>query len=233
MVITPANMDPKYTAIFKNNKIWAEEQLSKDPQFFVNLAKDQTPDFLYIGCSDSRVHANEITGLALGDLFVHRNIANLVDSTDMNCQSVIQYAVETLRVKHIVICGHYGCGGVRAAMRKVDQGLIDGWLRNIRDIYRIHQEELDRLDNEKKQYERLVEINAIEQAMNILKIGSVQRRLLKEGFPKVHAWVYDINTGLLKDLKHDFQSELSGFMKIYKLEERHPEEISASRILGE
>src|SRR5690606_19074363 len=167
--------------VFENNRRWVEEHTRADPNFFEDLAKTQDPDFLYIGCADSRVPANQIMGLHPGDVFEHRNIANLVVNTDMNAQSVIQYAVEQLGVKHVVVCGHYGCGGVRAAMQSQDLGLLNGWLRNIRDVYRLHHEELDAIEDEEARYRRLVELNVYEQCVNVIKTSWVQQSFLRTG----------------------------------------------------
>ncbi|MCB9261873.1 MAG: carbonic anhydrase [Flavobacteriales bacterium] len=209
--------EKKYDEIFDNNRAWVEEMKHKDANFFEKLAKDQSPDYLYIGCSDSRVPANTIMGLEPGDVFVHRNIANMVVSTDLNIQSVIEYAVVHLEVKHIVVCGHYGCGGVNAAMQSKDYGLLNGWLRNIRDVYRLHQKQLDAFENKKERFDRLVELNVQEQCVNIIKIASVQKKYLENGFPKVHGWVYDLREGLLVDLNLDFEDILKNIQNIYDL----------------
>jgi len=151
----------QYRQVFANNREWVAAKLKADPNYFEELAKGQTPNFLYIGCADSRVPANEIMGLAPGDIFVHRNIANLVVNTDLNAQSVIEYAVVHLKVKHIIVCGHYGCGGVKGAMQPQDLGILNGWLREIRDVYRIHKKELDQIEDEENRYRRLIELNVI------------------------------------------------------------------------
>ncbi len=206
-----------YDQIFENNRRWAEEQLRADPEFFTRLAREQRPDFLYIGCSDSRVPANQIMGLAPGDVFVHRNVANLVNNVDLNVMSVINYAVRRLDVKHIIVCGHYGCGGVQAAMQPLDLGILNPWLRNIRDVYRLHKAELDALKDETQRYERLVELNVTEQYINVIKTAAVQQSFLKRGFPTVHAWVFDMRTGIIKDLKHDFRETLHNIQEVYDL----------------
>lgn len=206
-----------YDKIFENNRHWAEEQLRSDPDFFTKLSVSQSPDFLYIGCSDSRVPANQIMGLAPGDVFVHRNVANLVNNVDLNVMSVISYAVQQLDVKHIIVCGHYGCGGVRAAMQSKDLGILNPWLRNIRDVYRFHKEELNAIQDEAQRYDRLVEINVIEQSINIIKTAAVQKSYLKRGFPTVHSWVFDLRTGLINDLKLDFVKTLRHIQEIYDL----------------
>jgi carbonic anhydrase len=208
-----------YQQVFENNKKWVESKISQDADFFEKLAKDQNPDFLYIGCADSRVPANEIMGLEPGEVFVHRNIANLVVNTDLNVQSVIHYAVVHLRVKHIIVCGHYGCGGVKAAMMSKDLGLLNPWLRNIRDVYRLHQDELDAITNLDERYDRLVELNVKEQCINVVKVASVQQRYYHEGYPTVHGWVYDLHNGYLKDLDLDMEYEVSKIAKIYDLHE--------------
>jgi carbonic anhydrase len=206
-----------YDKIFENNRHWAEEQLRADPEFFNKLSLTQRPDFLYIGCSDSRVPANQIMGLAPGDVFVHRNVANLVNNVDLNVMSVINYGVRQLDVKHIIVCGHYGCGGVQAAMQSKDLGILNPWLRNIRDVYRLHKAELNAIQDEAKRYDRLVEINVIEQSINIIKTAAVQKSYLKRGFPTVHAWVFDMRTGLINDLKLDFVQTLRTIQEIYDL----------------
>ncbi len=208
----------EYKEVFDNNKKWVESKIAHDADFFEKLAKDQNPEFLYIGCSDSRVPANEIMGLEPGEVFVHRNIANLVVNTDMNVQSVINYAVVHLKVQYIVVCGHYGCGGVKAAMMPKDMGLLNPWLRNIRDVYRIHQDELDSIPDLDQRYDRLVELNVLEQCINVVKVAEVQKRWYQERLPSVHGWVYDLHNGLLKDLDLDMPKELAKIRKIYDLQ---------------
>ncbi len=208
----------KYEQVFENNRAWVESVKKEDANFFEKLAKGQTPEFLYIGCSDSRVPANVIMGLEPGDVFVHRNIANVVDNIDVNANSVIQYAVENLGVKYVVICGHYGCGGVQAAMQPVDMGLMNGWLRNVRDVYRIHRDELNSITDEDARYRRLIELNVQEQCIQVIKSSWVQKSFLKNGYPTVHGWVYDLADGLLKDLEIDFRKHLEGIREIYKLD---------------
>lgn len=206
-----------YEEIFKRNKKWVEEKLSSDKDFFTKLSADQQPDYLYIGCSDSRVPANEISGLEPGELFVHRNIANLVNNVDLNVMAVINYAVTHLKVKHIIICGHYNCGGVKAAMQSVDLGLLNPWLRNIRDVYRMHKEELNSIKDESLRYNRLVELNVREQCINVIKTAVVQKSYIERGFPIVHGWVFDMKNGLLLDLKIDFLKILREIQEIYNL----------------
>jgi carbonic anhydrase len=207
----------RYNSIFDNNRQWVASMKEKDADFFEKLAKDQTPDFLYIGCSDSRVPANEIMGLEPGDVFVHRNVANVVASIDLNVMSVINYAVAHLKVKHIIVCGHYNCGGVRAAMLPKDMGILNPWLRNIRDVYRLHQGELDGITDEHARYNRLVELNVQEQAVNVIKTAVVQKSYVANQYPTVHGWVFDLKTGLLKDLNLDFPEILKNIQKIYDL----------------
>lgn len=206
-----------YEQIFQNNREWAEKQLREDPEFFNRLAREQRPDFLYIGCSDSRVPANQIMGLPPGDVFVHRNVANLVNNVDLNVMSVINYGVRHLDVKHIIVCGHYGCGGVKAAMQPKDLGILNPWLRNIRDVYRLHKAELDTFTDEVQRYDRLVELNVTEQCINIIKTAAVQRSFLERGFPTVHGWVFDMRTGQLKDLRIDFRETLRNIQEVYDL----------------
>lgn len=207
----------KIKQIFENNKEWIQEKLNKDADYFSNLSKGQNPDILYIGCSDSRVTAEELMGVAPGDVFVHRNIANMVPNTDLSAMSVIDYAVAHLEVKHVVVCGHYYCGGVKAAMQSQDLGILNPWLRNIRDVYRIHQAELDDIKDEEARYKRLVELNVQEQCINVIKTAEVQKAVLDRGI-SVHGWVFDINSGKLIDLKIDFSEILKDVMKIYHLD---------------
>ncbi|MCL1073154.1 carbonate dehydratase [Shewanella dokdonensis] len=185
--------------LFDNNRRWAERINDENPHFFEALAKQQTPEFLWIGCADSRVPSNQIIDLMPGEVFVHRNIANLVIHTDLNCLSVIQYAVDVLKVKHIMVVGHYGCGGVKASMSTQRQGLIDNWLGHIRDIYRLHQQELDSLE-EQARYDRLCELNVIEQVANVVSTSIVQDAWERGQELAVHGWLYSIENGLLTDL---------------------------------
>lgn len=202
--------------IFSNNKKWIEERLQIDENYFKNLSSGQSPEILYIGCSDSRVSAEELMGVQPGDVFVHRNIANMVPNTDLNVMSVINYAVTHLKVKHLVICGHYYCGGVKAAMQSEDLGLLNPWLRNIRDVYRLHKSELNLIDCEDEKYNRLVELNVQEQCVNVLKTADVQKALLEKRIT-VHGWVWDIQSGKLIDLKIDFEKILEDIREIYRL----------------
>lgn len=207
----------KFEQIFKNNEIWVADKLEKDPEYFNNLVKGQSPDFLYIGCSDSRVTAEDLMGVQPGEVFIHRNIANMVVSIDLNVMSVINYAVKHLKVKHIIVCGHYACGGVKAAMQPADMGILNPWLRNIRDVYRIHKEELNAIEEESARYDRLVELNVQEQCINVIKLAAVQEAYKERGIT-VHGWVFDIHSGKLIDLKIDFPKILSEIMEIYRLE---------------
>lgn len=209
-----------YAKIFAANKEWAREKKAEDPDFFQQLVDDQNPDFLYIGCADSRVHANEIMGLQPGEVFVHRNIANMVINTDLNALSVINYAVEYLNVKYIIVCGHYNCGGVQAAMEHLDYGILNPWLRCIRDVYRLHEKELDAIEEEQQRFRRLVEINTYEQCLNVIKTAEVQRSYYRTGYPLVAGWVYDLKDGMLKDLNINFEKELEQIRKIYDLSKK-------------
>ena len=210
-------MKKSYEVIFENNRKWVESQLVNDPEFFKNLSATQTPEYLYIGCSDSRVSAEEMMGMKPGEVFVTRNVANVVNALDMSSTAVIQYAVEHLKVKHIIVCGHYGCGGVKAAMTPQDLGLLNPWLRNIRDVYRLHQQELDSIDDEQKRYDRLVELNVQEQCINVIKMAVVQEQYLLDEYPVVHGWVFDMRTGKIIDLEIDFENTLKDIQKIYNL----------------
>ncbi|PQJ11889.1 carbonic anhydrase [Flavipsychrobacter stenotrophus] len=202
--------------IFKNNEEWIQEKLSIDKDYFENLAKGQSPEFLYIGCSDSRVTAEELMGLQPGEAFIHRNIANLVNNVDLNVMTVLNYAVRVLKVKHIIVCGHYNCGGVKAAMEPKDLGILNPWLRNIRDVYRFHKDELNAITDEKRRYERLVELNVQEQCVNLIKTAAVQEAYYQRGIT-VHGWVFDIHTGKLINLDIDFPKILAEITEIYKL----------------
>ena len=213
-------MKQSYKKIFENNRAWVEARMQQDPHFFERMAYAQNPDYLYIGCSDSRVSAEEMMGLNPGEVFVHRNVANVVNAIDMNASSVIQYAVRELKVKHIIVCGHYHCGGIAAAMEQKDYGLLNPWLRNIRDVYRIHQEELDAIEDPATRFDRLVELNVQEQVINVIKMTSVQQRYAEEGLPVVHGWIFDVRTGLLKDLEIDFEAMLGDIMQIYNLTDK-------------
>ncbi len=203
--------------VFENNEAWVKEKLSTDKNYFKELGKGQSPELLYIGCSDSRVTTEDLMGLGPGEVFVHRNIANMVISIDLNVMSVVNYAVDHLKVKHIVVCGHYACGGVKAAMQSADLGILNPWLRNIRDVYRIHRKELDSIVDEELKYDRLVELNVQEQCINLIKTAAIQKAARDRGL-KVHGWVFDIHTGRLIDLKIDFEAILTNIMEIYHLD---------------
>lgn len=207
----------KFDRVFENNEKWIQEKLASDTDYFDKLGKGQNPELLFVGCSDSRVTAEELMGLGPGEVFVHRNIANMVISIDLNVMSVVTYAVEHLKVQHVVVCGHYGCGGVKAAMQSADLGILNPWLRNIRDVYRIHKLELDSITNEEKRYERLVELNVKEQCVNLIKTSSVQKAYRDRDL-KVHGWVFDVHTGKLIDLQIDFEKYLRDIMEIYHLD---------------
>jgi carbonic anhydrase len=187
-----------YEKLLLENKAWAQEQKATDPQFFKRLAAQQAPEFLWIGCSDSRVPADKITGTQPGEIFVHRNIANLVVNSDINLLSVLQYATEVLKVKHVIVCGHYGCGGIRAAMDQHHYGIINHWLKNIKDIYRLHREEVDALPTEEERVNRLTELNVREQIFNLAKTSIIQRAWKYENRPQLHGWVYGLNDGIIK-----------------------------------
>ena len=206
----------KIENVFKNNEKWIAEKLAVDKDYFENLAKGQNPELLYIGCSDSRVTAEDLMGVQPGEVFIHRNIANLVNNVDLSVMSVLNYAVRHLKVNHIVVCGHYNCGGVKAAMTPQDMGLLNPWLRSIRDVYRLHKDELNAITDEGLRYNRLVELNVQEQCVNLIKTAAVQEAYKERGL-KVHGWVFDIHTGKLIDLKIDFDKILANIMEIYNL----------------
>ncbi|HLO53825.1 MAG TPA: carbonic anhydrase [Saprospiraceae bacterium] len=206
-----------FEQIFKNNEKWVAEKLSKDPDYFTNLSKGQSPEYLYIGCSDSRVTAEDLMGVEPGQVFIHRNIANQVIPTDNNVTSVVQYAVEHLKVKHIIICGHYECGGVKAALHPSDLGQLNSWLQTLRDVRRLHKAELEGITDQQQLFDRLVELNVREQCMNIIKIDHVQRSWYKTGFPTIHGWVFDVRTGKLIDLGLQMEKEFMEIREIYDL----------------
>jgi len=207
-------MENSYKKLIEGNKKYASEKKFDDPEYFKKLSLGQTPEYLWIGCSDSRVPANEITNTQSGEIFVHRNIANLVIHTDLNALSVISYAIEVLKVKHIIVCGHYGCGGIRAAMTNDAIGFVDNWLRNIKDVYAKHSNELDAILDTDKRADRLTELNVIEQVKNLCRTKKVQKAW-KERSLQVHGWVYGLNSGLVKDLEvvHD---EITDIEEIYR-----------------
>lgn len=202
--------------IFANNKEWVANKLKVNPKYFEDLSKGQNPEILYIGCSDSRVTAEELMGARPGEVFVHRNIANMVSNNDISAMSVINYSVSYLKVKHVVVCGHYYCSGVKAAMQSEDMGILNPWLRNIRDVYRLHRTELNAITNEDARYKRLVELNVQEQCVNVIKTADVQKAY-KDRKLMVHGWIFDIETGGLIDLKINFDEILKGIMEIYHI----------------
>lgn len=206
-----------FDKIFENNQKWITEKLSIDKDYFTQLSKSQHPEFLYIGCSDSRVTAEDLMGLQPGEVFIHRNVANLVVSTDNNLNAVVQYAVEHLKIKHIIICGHYECGGIKAALHPSDMGQLNSWLQTLRDVYRFHRQELDAIHEEQKRFDRLVELNVLEQCLNIIKIDHVQRAWYKTGSPTIHGWVFNVRNGKLIDLGLDMEKQFSHIRSIYDL----------------
>ncbi|TVZ26223.1 carbonic anhydrase [Gillisia sp. Hel_I_86] len=193
-------MNDLYKNLIDNNKKWVESKLKLDPEFFNKLAQGQSPPILWIGCADSRVPANEIIGAEPGEVFVHRNIANMVVHTDMNMLSVLDYAVNVLKVKHVIVCGHYGCGGVKAAMGQQSVGLIDNWIRHIKDVYRLHKKELDSISNEKQRFDTFVELNVKEQVFDLAKTSIIQNAWKNNQELQVHGWVYGVGSGIIKDL---------------------------------
>ncbi len=203
--------------IFNNNEKWISAKLETDKHFFEKLSKGQEPEFLYIGCSDSRVTAEELMGIQPGEAFIHRNIANMVISIDLNIMSVLNYAVDHLKVKHIIVCGHYGCGGVQAAMGSSDLKALNPWLSNIRDVYRLHKTALNLIENNQERFDRLVELNVQEQCINLIKTAVIQKAFIERGV-KVHGWVFSMGTGKLIDLKINFDDVLKDIKEIYQLE---------------
>ena len=210
-------MEKYYNKMLENNKKWVTSKLEKDPDYFLKLSKGQQPPVLWIGCSDSRVPANEIIGAEPGEVFVHRNIANMVVHSDMNLLSVLDYAVNVLKVKHIIVCGHYGCGGVQAAMTNKHIGLIDNWIRHIKDVYRFHSSELNSIVNEAERFNRFVEINVVEQVLDLAKTSIVQGAWGKNQDLHVHGWVYDVADGLIKDLGISIKNDDS-LADVYQLD---------------
>ncbi|RAJ02321.1 carbonic anhydrase [Chitinophaga skermanii] len=191
-----------FEQLLANNKVWAKERVEADPEYFKRLSELQTPKFLWIGCSDSRVPANEITNTEPGEIFVHRNVANMVVHTDMNLLTVLEYAVTILKVEHILVVGHYGCGGVKAAMTNKSFGVINRWLNNIKDVYRFHRDELDAIADEEARADRLVELNVREQVMNLAKTITIQETWHKEQRPHLHGWVYGLKDGIINPVFH-------------------------------
>lgn len=204
-----------YEKLLLENKAWAAEKVAQDPDFFNRLVDLQTPEFLWIGCSDSRVPANEITNTQPGEIFVHRNIANMVVHTDLNLLSVLEYAVNVLKVKHVIVCGHYGCGGVKAAMTRKSLGIINKWLREIKDVYRFHREEVDAIEDENAKVNRLVELNVQEQVLNLAKTSIIQKSWKNEGYPFLHGWVYDLHDGVIKPVSEVGPSDDIGDLYTY------------------
>jgi carbonic anhydrase len=214
--------------LFKNNRQWADRLRHYDAEFFHDLAEQQSPEFLWLGCSDSRVPANDIVGLMPGELFVHRNVANLMVHSDINALSVLQFAVDVLKVRHIIVCGHYGCGGVRAAMQQQELGLLDYWLRHIRDVYHKHCDELQRLDGEEQRLDRLCELNVLEQVNHVCETSIVQNAWARGQELSVHGWIYAINDGHLRDL----QLSINSREQVHPLYQVFQEEETAHRSAG-
>jgi len=210
-------MEDFYKKIIENNKKWVENKLKLDPQYFERLSKGQKPPLLWIGCADSRVPANEIIGAEPGEVFVHRNIANMVIHTDMNMLSVLDYAVNVLKVKHVIVCGHYGCGGIEAAMTNKSIGLIDNWIRHIKNIYRVHKKELDSIADLHERTNRFVELNVIEQVYDLAKTSIVQNAWGIDQELMIHGWVYGVDNGIVKDLGVNFKND-SQLDEVYKLD---------------
>ncbi len=206
-----------YDQLLENNKNWVAGKLQEDPEYFTSLANGQKPPLLWIGCADSRVPANEITGTKPGEVFVHRNIANMVVHTDMNMLSVLDYAVNVLRVKHVIVCGHYGCGGLEAAMGNKHFGLIDNWLRHIKDVYRMYSKELDKIEDSNDRLRRFVEVNVMEQVYDLAKTSIVQHAWRNGQELELHGWVYDIRNGLVKDLDVTVSDD-SNLEEVYKVD---------------
>ncbi|MFC4817787.1 carbonate dehydratase [Flavobacterium sp. GCM10023249] len=210
-------MSDFYKRILDNNKKWVEEKLGQDPNFFEDLSKGQNPPLLWIGCSDSRVPANEITGTKSGEVFVHRNIANMVIHSDMNMLSVLDYAVNVLKVKHVIVCGHYGCGGVKAAMGNSSYGIIDNWIRHIKDIYRLNKDKLVVIEDEEERFNKFVELNTKEQVLNLAKTSIVQNAWKNGQELFLHGWVYGLNSGYVTDLDVNFSSN-EDLHELYQLD---------------
>lgn len=209
-------MPLSFLRLLEGNRLFVDHKMKEDPRFFERLADRQTPEFLWIGCADSRVPADQITGTQPGEIFVHRNVANLVVHTDVSVLTTIDYAVKVLGVKHIIVCGHYACGGVRAAMTRKPHGLIDNWLRNIKDVYRLHQAQLEAIEDPRARERRMVELNVIEQAYNVCKTSTVQESWEKTSFPHVHGWVYEVGGGHLKPLTDELDRDVLG--RIYNFD---------------
>ena len=210
-------MEAFYNKLLENNKEWVARKIKQDPDYFNRLANGQKPPVLWIGCSDSRVPANEIIGAEPGEVFVHRNIANMVVHSDMNLLSVLDYAVNVLQVKHIIVCGHYGCGGVQTAMTNKHVGIIDNWIRHIKDVYRFHQKELNEIEDEKARFNRFVELNVVEQVLDLAKTSIVQGAWESGQEVHVHGWVYDVKDGLINDLKITIKDN-KNLSEVYQLD---------------
>ncbi|WP_340066364.1 carbonate dehydratase [Ascidiimonas aurantiaca] len=210
-------MSDFYKRLLDNNKEWVAQKTKEDPEYFIKMAKGQKPPLLWIGCADSRVPANEITGTRPGEVFVHRNIANVVVHTDLNMLSVLEYAVNTLEVQHIIVCGHYGCGGIQAAMGHKSLGLINKWVRHVKDVYRIHKEELEAIEDKEHRFDRLVELNVQEQLLDLAETSIVQKAWKTGRGLQLHGWVYNLSTGLVKDLELTYKDN-STLPDIYKLD---------------
>ncbi len=210
-----------YEHIFENNEAWIQEKLNLNPDYFKQLASGQQPEYLYIGCSDSRVTAEELMGAQPGEVFIHRNIANQIIPTDSNVNAVVQYAVEHLKVKHIIVCGHYECGGVKAALNPSDMGQLNNWLQTLRDVYRLHRQELDAIIDPQERFNKLVELNVREQCLNLIKLDHVQKSWYKTGYPKVHGWVFDVHSGRILDLGLNMEKEFLAIRSIYDLKPIH------------
>jgi carbonic anhydrase len=206
----------RYNQVLENNKRWAQE-MGREPGYFERLSAGQDPDFLYIGCSDSRVPANTIMGVGAGEVFVQRNVANMVINTDLNVHTVIEYAITVLHVRHIVVCGHYGCGGIKAALQSKDMGLLNPWLREIRDVFRLHHEELNAIADEQARFKRLVELNVREQCIHVMKTSSWQKHYLRDRRPMIHGWVFDLADGILRDQELDNDAILADIRRLYHL----------------
>lgn len=206
-----------YNELLENNKKWVTERLGEDPEYFEKLAHVQTPKYLWIGCADSRIPPDRVTGTQPGEIFVHRNVANLVVNTDLNMLSVLQYAVEVLKVEHVIVCGHYNCGGVNAALGNQHLGLIDTWLRNIKDVYRIHQDEIDAITDPVEKSRKMVELNVMEQVYNLSKTSIIQKAWQNGAVPQLHGWVYDIHNGIIKEVDESLLHD-DKLSRIYKMD---------------
>jgi len=201
-------MEKAYQRLLEGNRTWVQKRLGENPEYFQHLARGQHPEYLWIGCSDSRVSADQITGTQPGEIFVHRNVANLVVHNDVNLLAVLQYSIEVLQVKHVIVCGHYGCGGVEAALNRRGFGPMDDWLKNIREVHRRHQREVDSIKDLEKKYHRLAELNVFEQAYNLCSTQIIKQSWMRRGAPYVHGWIYSIADGVLKELGISVRSQM-------------------------